>query len=158
MHAKTGQLLDALLPVLTDGDPESLRPVMEKYTAALDLIEEQQLVEECRDALLSGLFYSGWSLLQTVSAVSDPVCSSLSAGSIIADMLMALQSYQLCVIDNTEVPDESLRESICQQQKLVKTYDLIAGWMYVTRCSYGASFATYLTLLVNFLMVFPVCS
>lgn len=158
MSSKTAELIDASLLVLKDGDPESLRPVIEDYTAALDMIQEQQLVEECRDAFLSGLFYSGWSLLQTVSGGGDPVCLTLSASSIIADILIVLQSYQLCAIDNSEVPDEALRETICQQQKLVKTYDFIAGWMYATQCIYDASFVTYLTLIVNFLTVFTVCS
>jgi hypothetical protein len=62
------------------------------------------------------------------------------------------------VIDNSEVPDEALREIICQQQKLVKTYDFMAGWMYATQCTYDATFATYLTLIVNFLSVFTVCA
>jgi hypothetical protein len=158
MSAKTGQLIDALSRALKEDDPESLRPALEDYRAALDLMQEQQLVPECRDALLSGLYYSGWSLLQTLSGGGYQVCTSLSAGSIIADILIAMQSYQLCVIDNSEVPDEALRETICQQQKLVKTYDFIAGWLYVTQCSYDASFITYLTLIVNFLTVFSVCA
>jgi hypothetical protein len=156
--SKTGPMIDALLQGLKHGDPESLRPAIEDYAAALELIKEQQLVEECRDALLFGLYYSGWSLLQTLSGGGDQVCLTLSAGSSIADILIVLQSYQLCVIDNSAVPDEALRETICQQQKLVKTYDFIAGWMYATQCSYGASFVTYLTLIVNFLSTFTVCS
>jgi hypothetical protein len=154
----TAELIDALSRSLKEGDTESLRPVIEDYAAAVDLMREQQLVPECRDALLSGLYYSGWSLLQTLSGGGYQVCTSLSAGSIIADILIALQSYQLCAIDNSEVPDEALRETICQQQKLVKTYDFIAGWLYVTQCSYDASFITYFTLIVNFLTVFSVCA
>ena len=158
MISKTGHLVDALLPSLQDGDPDALRPVIADFLAEANTIEEQQLVEECKDALLTGLFYSGWSLFQTASGVGDPVCLTLSAGDIIADILILLQSYQLCAIDNSEVPDEALRETICQQQKLVKTYDFIAGWMYATQCSYGTSFVTYLTLIVNFLTVFSVCA
>jgi hypothetical protein len=158
ISSKTAELIDALSLSLQEGDTESLRPVIEDYAAAVDLMREQQLVPECRDALLSGLYYSGWSLLQTLSGGGYQVCTSLSAGSIIADILIALQSYQLCAIDNSEVPDEALRETICQQQKLVKTYDFIAGWLYVTQCSYDASFITYLTLIVNFLTVFSVCA
>jgi hypothetical protein len=158
MKMKTGALIDALLQALQDGDPDALLPMIADFLAEVNTIEEQQLVEECKDALLTGLFYSGWSLLQTVSGGSDPVCLTLSAGDIIADILIVLQSYQLCVIDNSEVPDEALRETICQQQKLVKTYDFIAGWMYATQCSYGASFITYLTLIVNFLTVSSVCA
>lgn len=156
--SKTAELIDALSLALKEDDPESLRPALEDYRAALDLMRGQQLVPECRDAFLSGLYYSGWSLLQTMSGGGDQVCTSLSAGSILADILIVLQSYQLCVIDNSEVPDEALRETICQQQKLVKTYDFIAGWLYVTQCSYDASFITYLTLIVNFLTVFSVCA
>jgi hypothetical protein len=158
ISSKTAELIDALSLSLKEGDTESLRPVIADYAAAVDLMQEQQLVPECRDALLSGLYYSGWSLLQTLSGGGYQVCTSLSAGSIIADILIVLQSYQLCVIDNSEVPDEALRETICQQQKLVKTYDFIAGLLYVTQCSYDASFVTYLTLIVNFLTVFSVCS
>lgn len=154
----TGRLIDALLLARRDGNPESLRPVIEDYLAALDLIQEQQLVEECRDDLLTGLFYSGWSLLQTLSGGGDPVCLTLSAGSSIADILSVLQSYQICVIDNAEVPDEALRETMCQQQRLVKIFDFIAGWMYVTQCTYNPTFATYLTLIINFWSVFTVCS
>lgn len=156
--SKTGQLIDAVLMALKDSEPASLRPVIEEYLAALDLIQEQQLVEECKDDLLTGLFYSGWSLLQTLSGGGDPVCLTLSAGSSIADILSVLQSYQLCVIDNAEVPDEALRETICQQQRLVKTFDFIASWMYVTQCAYNPTFATYLTLIINFWSVFTVCS
>jgi hypothetical protein len=158
ISSKTGQMIDALLQALKGGDPEALRPVIADYAAAVDLMREQQLVEECRDALLYGLYYNGWSLLQTLSGGGDQVCSTLSAGSIIADILIVLQSYQLCVIDNSEVPDEALREIICQQQKLVKTYDFVAGWAYATRCIYDVSFITYLTLIVNFLKVFAVCT
>lgn len=158
INRATGGLIAALLMTGRDGNPEPLRTAVEHYTEAVDLIREQQLVEECRDDLLSGLLYTGWSLLQTVSGGGDPVCLTLSAGSIIADILLVLQSYQLCVIDTSEVPDESLRETICGQQRLVKTYDFIVGWVYATQCLYGASWATYLTLIVNFLTVFPVCS
>ncbi len=158
MKTKTGALIDALWLTQNDGDPEALQAVIADYVAEINSIEEQQLVEECKDPLLTGLFYSGWSLFQTASGVGDPVCLTLSAGDIIADILIVLQSYQLCVIDNSEVPDEALRETICQQQKLVKTYDFIAGLMYATQCSYGASFVTYLTLIVNFLTVFSVCA
>jgi hypothetical protein len=158
ISSKTAELIDALSLALKKNDPEPLRPAIEDYMAALDLMREQQLVPECRDALLSGLYYSGWSLLQTLSGGGHQVCTSLSAASIIADILIVLQSYQLCAIDNSEVPDEALRETICQQQKLVKTYDFIAGWLYVTQCSYDASFITYLTLIVNFLTVFSVCA
>jgi hypothetical protein len=158
ISSKTAALIDALSHALKEDDPESLQPAVEDYRTALDLMREQQLVPECRDALLSGLYYSGWSLLQTLSGGGYQVCTSLSAGSIIADILIALQSYQLCVIDNSEVPDEALRETICQQQKLVKTYNFIAGWLYVTQCSYDASFITYFTLIVNFLTVFSVCA
>ena len=158
MSSKTAELIDALSLTLKEGDTESLRPVIADYAAAVDLTREQQLVPECRDALLSGLYYSGWSLLQTLSGGRYQVCTSLSAGSIIADILIVLQSYQLCAIDNSEVPDEALRETICQQQKLVKTYDFIAGWLYVTQCSYDASFITYFTLIANFLTVFSVCA
>jgi len=158
MKTKTGALIDALWLTQNDGDPEALQAVIADYVEEINSIEEQQLVEECKDPLLTGLFYSGWSLLQTASGVGDPVCLTLSAGDIIADILIVLQSYQLCVIDNSEVPDEALRETICQQQKLVKTYDFIAGLMYATQCSYGTSFVTYLTLIVNFLTVFSVCA
>ncbi len=158
MCLKTEQMIDALSLSLKGGDTASLQPALAEYMAALDLMREQQLDPECRDALLSGLSYSGWSLLQTMSGGGDQVCTSLSAGSIVADILIALQSYQLCAIDNSEVPDEALRETICRQQKLVKTYDFIAGLLYATQCSYDASFITYLTLVVNFLTVFSVCA
>lgn len=158
ISSKTAELIDALSLALKDGDAESLRPVGADFAAAVDQMREQQLVPECRDAVLSGLYYAGWSLFQTLSGGEDQVCTALSAGGIIADILIVLQSYQLCAIDNSEVPDEALREAICRQQKLVKTCDFIAGWLYVTQCSYDASFITYLTLIVNYLTVFSVCA
>lgn len=158
ISAKTGPMIDALWQALKDEDPESLRPALEESLKALDVIQEQQLVEECKNALLSGLFYSGQSLLQTLSGGGDPVCLSLSAGSTIADILLVLQSYQLCVIDNSEIPDEALRETVCQQQQLVKTYQFVAGLLYATRCTYGTTFATYLILIINFLNTFTACS
>lgn len=155
--SKTQLLIDALLVALKDGDPEKLQSIIEDYAAEVNLIQEQQLVEECRNALLLGVFFSTLSLVQTIAGGGDPVCVVIGATNSIADIMSDMQSYQLCVIENSEDPDEALRETICQQQRAVETYDFITNLLDVALCTPEPTFFTYLGLIMNFRGIFTVC-
>lgn len=156
--SKTEQLIDSLLLTLKDGDPEKIHSIIEDYAAEVNLIQEQQLVEECKNPLVSGVFFSVLSLVQTIAGGGDPVCIVIGATNSIADIMSDMQSYQLCVIDNSENPDEELRETICQQQRVTETYDFITNWLDVVRCTPEPTFFTYLGLIMNLIGIFTICS
>lgn len=155
--SKTQQLIDELLLALKDGDPEKLQSIIDDYAAEVNLIQEQQLVEECRNALLLGVFFSSLSLVQTIAGGGDPVCVLIGATNSIADMMSDMQSYQLCVIETSEDPDDALREAICQQQRAVETYDAITNLLDVALCTPEPTFFTYLGLIMNIRGVFTIC-
>ena len=84
-------------------------------------------------------------------------CIFLGATNSIADMMSDMQSYQLCVIETSEDPDEALREAICQQQRAVETYDAITNLLDVALCTPEPTFFTYLGLIMNIRGIFTIC-
>jgi hypothetical protein len=155
--SSTKQLIGDLLLVLKEGDASRLSVIIADYVAEVQLIGKQDLVEECSGALVSGVFFSSVSLLQTVAGAGDAGCLLINATNSIADILSDLQSYQLCVIENSGDPDEELQAIICKQKGAIETCDFITNWLDVVRCTPDPGFSSYLGLLINLIGIFTPC-
>jgi hypothetical protein len=155
--SSTGQLISDLLLVMKDGDSAKLPAIITNYTAEINQIREQDLVPECSNALVSGIFFSSLSLLQTLAGGGAPACIIMNATNSIADILSDMQSYQLCSLEYEGDPDPELQEVICQQIRALETYDFITNWLDVQMCTPEPSASSYLGLLFNLIGIFTPC-
>jgi hypothetical protein len=152
---RTIDLLDNLHTALQNNDPEFLRAAVYDYTAAIKTIPAQEIDPTCGPSLLFGLFSNTVSLINTVRAGGDTVCLVVNVTSIIANIISDIQSYNICVIDNSSDPDEITRQQIVQRQVLVETYDFLASAYDVFFCTLSPTFVNYLSLFFEFLDIFP---
>ena len=155
--SSTGQLISNLLLVMKDGDSAKLPAIITSYTAEINQIPEQDLVPECRNALVSGILFSSLSLLQTLAGGGAPACIIINATNSIADILSDMQSYQLCAIEQEGDPDPELQEDICQQIRTLETYDFFTNWLDVQLCTPEPSASSYLGLISNLIGIFTPC-
>jgi hypothetical protein len=151
----TLDLLDNLQLALKNNDPEFLKAVINKYAAGIKIIPAQELDPTCGPSLLFGLFNGTVSLINAVRGGGDTTCLIVNITSIVADIVSDIQTYKICVIDNSTDPDEIARQQIVQRQVIVETYDFITAAYDLFFCTLAPAPLDYLNLLLEFLDIFP---
>jgi len=148
-------LLDRLHEAVTADDTENLQRFVQDYAAAIAPLQDQQLNLTCLLPLLMSVFSSTTTMLNTVAAGGDQTCQFLRLTNSAADIVSAVQTYKICMIDSSETPDQTTREQIVRRQVVVKTYNFITSALYTGYCKVAPTFFDWFNVLLDFFAIFP---
>ena len=95
------------------------------------------------------------SLASIATSGADPVCILIQLSNKVADIISALQTYQICEIDNAAEPDMDQRETIAQNQSLVETYDFVSHLLDVVICEPEPGVSDLISLFFDLLGIAP---
>ena len=131
---KTQLLLDEVLRGLSEDNGNAITQAVLALLTEINLIRTQQLDPQCSTPLIFGVTFA---VLLTLGDLADSInsdCSFYYLTNGIADIISDIQSYNICVIDNSPDPDEAVRQQIVRQQVLVELYDFITNALTVVWC------------------------
>ncbi|MCX8043992.1 MAG: hypothetical protein N3B18_07710 [Desulfobacterota bacterium] len=148
-------LLDELRCALKADDRARVQTLVQDYVASISTMQETQPDFSCMFPLLMSLFGSTTTMLTTAAAGGDTACMVLKLTNSIADIISAVQTYRICVIDNAETPDQTARDEIVRRQVIVKTYNFITNALYTGLCKENPTFFDWLNVFFDFLGIFP---
>ena len=156
--SRTQILLDDLLIALKNKDSASLKSIIDEYAADMATLQDQGLDPACVWPLLLNVYYETVGMVQIVSEALDQTCLVIKLTDSIADLISTVQTYKICVIDNSENPDETLRPKIVQRQVFVKICSFIASALNLVLCTEQPGLIDYVNLFLEFTGIFPVTS
>jgi len=148
-------LIDRVHEALIAGDSARLQAILSDYAAAVAPMQDQQLNLTCSLPLLMSLFGSTTTMLTTIASGADQACMFIKLTNSIADIISAVQTYKICVIDSSETPDQTAREEIVRRQVVVKTYNFITSALYAGLCIESPTFFDWLSVFFDFIGIFP---
>jgi len=155
LTAETDQLLDNLSGALESGNAEGIHTAVSNYSQKITLLQDEPLNPLCTFPLLTSMLGNISTMLGVVAADGDPLCLVINLTNSAADIISDIQTYNICVIDNSETPDNATRRQIVQQQTVVNTYSFITSALDIFLCSAAISPSDFVTLFFEFLAIFP---
>ncbi|MCX5895944.1 MAG: hypothetical protein NTZ51_08970 [Proteobacteria bacterium] len=153
--SRTQILLDDLLIALKNKDSASLKSIIDEYAADMATLQVQGLDPACVWPLLLEVYYETVGMVQTVSAAPDQTCLVIKLTDIIADLISTVQTYEICVIDNSENPEDPARPKIVHRQVFVKICSFIASTLNLVLCTQQPGLIDYVNLFLEFAGIFP---
>lgn len=148
-------LIDRVHDALVAGDSARLQGILGDYAAAVAPMQDQQLNLTCGLPLLMSIFGSTTTMLTTIANGGDQVCMFIKLTNSIADIISAVQTYKICMIDSSETPDQTARDEIVRRQVVVKTYNFITSALYTGLCIENPTFFDWLNVFFDFIGIFP---
>lgn len=148
-------LLDRLHAALAAGSTADITGAVNEYTATIGELQSEQFNLTCILPLLLSLFSSSTSILNAAAAGGDQTCQFLRITNSAADIVSAIQTYRICMIDSAETPDQTLRQQIVRRQVVVKTYNFITSALYTGYCKVAPTFFDWFNVVLDFLAIFP---
>jgi len=155
VKVKTQELLDDLSDVLKDGDPEEVQLLINGYISELSLIDAEALEPACAMPLYSGVFFAVISMGSTMISGDDPGCIVLNTVNSLADIISDLQSYGICVIENSDDPDEEAIQKLKIEQAYVEAFDFATNALDVALCTEEVSFGSIFGVFMDLIDIFP---
>jgi hypothetical protein len=152
---KTQELLDDLSDVLKDGDPEEVQLLINGYISELSLIDAEALEPACAMPLYSGVFFAVISMGSTMISGDDPGCIVLNTVNSLADIISDSQSYGICVIENSDDPDEEAIQKLKIEQAFVEAFDFATNALDVALCVEEPGFGDFFSVFMDFIGIFP---
>jgi hypothetical protein len=155
VKVKTQELLDDLSDVLKDGDPEEVQLLINGYISELSLIDAEALEPACAMKLYSGVFFAVISMGSTMISGDDPGCIVLNTVNSLADIISDSQSYGICVIENSDDPDEEAIQKLKIEQAFVEAFDFATNALDVALCVEEPGFGDFFSVFMDFIGIFP---
>jgi hypothetical protein len=155
VKVKTQELLDDLSDVLKDGDPEEVQLLINGYISELSLIDAEALEPACAMPLYSGVFFAVISMGSTMISGDDPGCIVLNTVNSLADIISDSQSYGICVIENSDDPDEEAIQKLKIEQAFVEAFDFATNALDVALCVEEPGFGDFFSVFMDFIGIFP---
>jgi hypothetical protein len=153
--SETGKLLDAMSAALKNDDQHILKAAVDEYAAKMNGLQDQELELACVLPLALGMLGPVQSMTNTLAGGGSTACMIVNLSNSIADIISTIQTYKICVIDNSENPDNATRQTIVQNKVAVKTYNFITSLLNVALCTADPEPSNYITLFFDFIGIFP---
>jgi ribosomal silencing factor RsfS len=155
---RTQSLLNDLLIALESKNNKQLKAIVDDYATDMAVLQDETPVNPQCLLSLWGVFdmlSSLVSTLRTIAAGGDNACLIVDIASNLGSIIAAIQSYRICEIMNSELPDQTLCQQIVQRQTVIKMYNYIAKVLNVLLCSGTPAVSDYVSLVWGFLGLFP---
>lgn len=148
MSARTQILLDDLLKSKEKGQ---LKPIVEDYVADMSILQDEAINLQCALPLSISLF-SGLSSL--AGAFSNP-CVTLNIIKSVANIIVALQSYQICEMVNSGAPDMDACMALAQKRYSNKVWVYMVGLANTFDCKESVEATDWLSIIFGVSSLIP---
>jgi hypothetical protein len=155
---RTQILLNDLLIVLKNNDSRQLKTIVDDYAADMAVLQDETPVNPQCLLSLYGVFDTITSIISTVKAINaggDTTCLIVDITGNIGSIISAIQSFRICQIMSSEIPDQILCQQIVQRQTLIITYNYITKVLNVLFCIGTPTVSDYLNLILGLRGIFP---
>ena len=155
---RTQLLLNDLLIVLKNNDSRQLKTIVDDYAADMAVLQGETPINPQCLLSLYGVFDTISSIISTVKAINaggDTTCLIVDITSNIGSIISAIQSFRICQIMSSEIPDQALCQQIVQRQTLITIYNYIAKVLNVIFCAEAPTVSDYLNLILGLRGIFP---
>lgn len=153
--SETNQLLDKLAEALEQDDSEAIKKAVKGYAEKITIVQAEAFDLLCALPLVLSMAGNISGMLGVVGGGGDPLCLVINLTNIAADIISDIQTYNICVIDNSESPDNATRQQIAGKQAVVNTYSFITSTLDVFLCQAAIEPADFIKLFFEFIAIFP---
>ena len=148
MSARTQILLEDLL---NTNDDRQLKTVVGEYVADMSVLQDGAVNLQCALPLSISLI-SG---LSSLAGASSKPCVTLNIIKSIANIIVALQSYQICEIVNSEAPDMAACMVLAQKRYINKVWVYMVGLANTFDCKESVEATDWLSIILGVSSLIP---
>ena len=148
MSARTQILLEDLL---NTNDDRQLKTVVGEYVADMSVLQDGAVNLQCALPLSISLI-SG---LSSLAGASSKPCVTLNIIKSIANIIVALQSYQICEIVNSEAPDMAACMVLAQKRYINKVWVYMVGLANTFDCKESVEATDWLSIIFGVSSLIP---
>jgi hypothetical protein len=148
MSARTQILLEDLLKT---NDDRQLKTVVGEYVADMSILQDGAVNLQCALPLSISLI-SG---LSSLAGASSNPCVTLNIIKSIANIIVALQSYQICEIVNSEAPDMAACMLLAQKRYINKVWVYMVGLANTFDCKESVEATDWLSIILGVSSLIP---
>ena len=148
MSARTQILLEDLL---NTNDDRQLKTVVGEYVADMSVLQDGAVNLQCALPLSISLI-SG---LASLAGASSNPCVTLNIIKSIANIIVALQSYQICEIVNSEAPDMAACMVLAQKRYINKVWVYMVGLANTFDCKESVEATDWLSIILGVSSLIP---
>jgi len=148
MSARTQILLEDLL---NTNDDRQLKTVVGEYVADMSILQDGAVNLQCALPLSISLI-SG---LSSLAGASSKPCVTLNIIKSIANIIVALQSYQICEIVNSEAPDMAACMVLAQKRYINKVWVYMVGLANTFDCKESVEATDWLSIILGVSSLIP---
>jgi hypothetical protein len=154
LEIKTLEVLEGLLDVVENDDPEKLAPLINGYASDLGLLQFEDL-DNCTISFVIGVGSSSISLVTNLTGEGGAGCVVINEINTITDIIIKKLSYDICVLENSGTPDDAAIEELQSQQLTLEGIDFVTSVIDVAACNSAPTIMNYFSVFMNFLDLFP---
>ena len=148
MSARTQILLEDLL---NTNDDRQLKTVVGEYVADMSVLQDGAVNLQCALPLSISLI-SG---LSSLAGASSKPCVTLNIIKSIANIIVALQSYQICEIVNSGAPDMDACMALAQKRYINKVWVYMVGLANTFDCKESVEATDWLSIILGVSSLIP---
>ena len=154
IETETQKVLEGLRDVLENDDYDKVPSLIFNYAAELEPLQSDSL-DNCTVSLIIGVGASSLSLVTNLSGEGGAGCIVINEINTISDIMIKKLSYDICVMEKSETPDEAELQELQSQQLLLEGVDFATSALDLAACNPEPNIMNYFSVFMNFLDLIP---